>query len=193
MKIPKLGGGWRRSATWEFSPHNPVFFLTTSLSISSRYTQLMHITAFDEASQLLKTTLELTWENHPFPEKLEKFTHKPLDETIRMKMFQDNKDCPKPSPVLFKMLREQVNYAVSEREDGVMGVTTLMTGCAELYWDVFVCNWAWLSSTGLYRTVRGCTGLYWAGLGCTELYLGELGCTRLHQAILSCTEMYWVY
>ena len=38
--------------------------------------------------------------------------------------------------------QEEVNYAVSEREDGVMGVTTLMTGCAELYWDVFVCNWA---------------------------------------------------
>ena len=114
-----VGLGQTPPPLWEFSPHNPVFFLTTSLSISSRYTQLMHITAFDEASQLLKSTLELNWENHPYPEKLEKFTHKPLDEKIRMKMFQDNKDCPRPSPVLFKMLRELVNYAVSEREDGV--------------------------------------------------------------------------
>ena len=91
-------------------------------------------------SGLCGTQLCIRSDTASYPEKLEKFTHKPLDEKIRMKMFQDNKDYPKPSPVLFKMLREQVNYEVSERADGVMGVTTLMTGCAELYWDVFVCN-----------------------------------------------------
>ena len=65
-----------------------------------------------------------------------------------MKMLQDNKDCPKPSPVLFKMLREQVNYAVSEREDGVTGVRTLR-GCSGFYWDVLGCNWAVMDSSGL--------------------------------------------
>ena len=30
-KFPNWGGGGRGSATWEFFPHNPIFFLTTSL------------------------------------------------------------------------------------------------------------------------------------------------------------------
>ena len=36
MKIPKLGGGGRGSATWEFFPHNPVFFVTTFLMRAHR-------------------------------------------------------------------------------------------------------------------------------------------------------------
>ena len=61
--------------------------------------------------------------------------------------------------------QDKVNYAVSEREDGVMSLTTLtrMTGCAGMYWDVF--GSAGLSCTGLYWTVLGSTGLYWVVLG----------------------------
>ena len=42
--------------------------------------------------------------------------------------------------------KDEVNYAVSEREDGVMGVTTL-------------------------KRMRSCTGLYWAVLDWTGLQL----------------------
>ena len=44
--------------------------------------------------------------------------------------------------------QEEVNYAVSEREDGVTGVRTLR-GCSGFYWDVLGCNWAVMDSSGL--------------------------------------------
>ena len=54
-----------------------------------------------------------------------------------------------PTSLLFHNIKKQdkVNYAVSEREDGVTGVTkfTRMAGC-----------------TRLYRAVLYCTKLYWA-------------------------------
>ena len=67
--------------------------------------------------------------------------------------------------------QEEVNYAVSEREDGITGVTTLMrmTGSTGLQF----------SCTELFCTVLDCTGLCWAVLGCVGLYWAVMGCTGL--------------
>ena len=44
--------------------------------------------------------------------------------------------------------QEEINFAVSEWEDGVTGVTTLR-GCNGLYWDVLGRNWAVMDSSRL--------------------------------------------
>ena len=82
--------------------------------------------------------------------------------------------------------QDKVNYAVSEREDRVTGVTTLtrMTGCIGMYWAVLGC-------TGLFWAVWGCTELYWDVLGCTGLCWTVLGCIWLYWAVQGCTGLYW--
>ena len=67
--------------------------------------------------------------------------------------------------------QDEANYAFSEMEDGVTGVTTgLLLGCTGLYWTAHGCN-------GLYWAVLSCTGLYWALLDSTGLYWALLGST----------------
>ena len=60
-------------------------------------------------------------------------------------------------------IQDEVNYAVSEMEDGVIGVTTFtrMTGCNGLLWAVMDC------------TVLGRPGLYWALLDSQSHRLSE--------------------
>ena len=71
-----------------------------------------------------------------------------------------------PTSLLFQNLKKQdkVNYAVSEREDGVTGVTkfTRMAGC-----------------TRLYRAVLYCTKLYWALLFWQRL-AGVIGFQKMY-------------
>ena len=54
--------------------------------------------------------------------------------------------------------QDKVNYAVSEKENGVrvLGCNLAVVGCTELYW-----------------TVLDCFGLYWAVLDCSQLYWDE--------------------
>ena len=57
---------------------------------------------------------------------------------------------------------------VSEREDCITGVTTLMriTGCTGLQ----------VGRTELFCTVLDCAGLCWAVLGCNGLYWAVMDC-----------------
>ena len=47
--------------------------------------------------------------------------------------------------------QDKVNYAVSEKEDGVTGVKLLMRmmGCTRMYWSTTELYWAVLDSNGL--------------------------------------------
>ena len=56
-----------------------------------------------------------------------------------------------PSLSISYFIQDKVNYAVSEREDRVTGVTTLtrIAGCNGMYWAAAV----------LCRAVLGCTGM----------------------------------
>ena len=94
-----------------------------------------------------------------------------------------------PPPTVGCKKQYEVNYEVSDREDGGTGVTTftrmaailrctgLQLGCNGLFWAVMDWN-------GLYWVVLGSTGIYWALLGCTELYWTLQGCTGLHCTVI---------
>ena len=65
-----------------------------------------------------------------------------------------------PDPLCVQQQRDKVNYAVSEKKNGVK-VRQYNQGDG-LQWAVLACSgvfWTELGSTGLYRAVLGCNGL----------------------------------